>query len=137
METFCAAVKSGEEPRKEFQGAFYVGFDQTLTGDPPRTDGLPELPGKWAGYLRDRVQIGTIDEVLWNNRLRINLGTRQGIHAGDLLAVQGRGRRFSPLKFHVIEVNETACVAAQIDPGIDLGTYLKPGWKVVAARKID
>jgi hypothetical protein len=136
METFCQAIAAGEEPRKEVQGAFYLGWDLNLSGDLPRVDGLPELHARWASYLRDRVHIGTIVEVKGDHHLRIDLGAVEGIHVDDLLGVQGCGTRFMPLKLQVNSVDKNSCVTKEIYPGI-AGDVLQPGWKVVAARKPD
>jgi hypothetical protein len=133
MEAFCEAIRAGEEPRKEIRGAFYMGWDLDQRSEFPRVDGLPELPGEWVGFLRERVQTGSIVEVMPNHRLRIDLGREQGVSVGDQFAVQGCGRRFAPLRLHVIEVSKTACVVAEDYPGI-AGDVLQAGWKVVAAR---
>ncbi|MGC8644581.1 MAG: hypothetical protein ACP5XB_32350 [Isosphaeraceae bacterium] len=123
MANFCRKITTGEEPREDARGVLYVGGNVDLGGALPRADGLPELPAKWANYLRDGMLIGTIVEMMNNHRLKIDLSAMHGMQVGDLLAVQGCGRGFSPLHLQVTDVEVQSCVAREVYPGIAGGAH--------------
>jgi hypothetical protein len=88
MQEFCDAIIEANEPRPETAMP-----EHFLVRSPAaQADGIPELPEPWDAYLRENLVIGKIVEVTDNNRLKLDLGSADGIEKGDVLAVQGEGR---------------------------------------------
>jgi hypothetical protein len=131
LQQFRAAIIEGREPRDDPHGRFYV----TLPIAP--AEGLPDSPPEWARDLFKDVLLGRVIEVgavgpAKIGRVKVNLGAKDGVRAGDILVVQrqghAQGRRFS-----VISVTNHSCLADESFP--DASEYpLKPGLAVVAAK---
>jgi len=125
LQEFCDAIIAGDEPRENAHGRFYaLGLDG-------RADGVPDLPSPWAAYLRENLVIGTIVEVK-GGRVKVDVGSSDGLRVDGVLTVQGRGR--ARRKLRVAAVDEHSCQAEEGDPG-EFKNPLEVGWKVVAARE--
>jgi hypothetical protein len=86
MQEYCYAITEAKEPRPETTKS-----EQFLVRSPaPPVDGIPELPEPWDAYLRENLVIGKVVEAMGGNRLRIDLGSADGIEIADVLAVQRR-----------------------------------------------
>lgn len=127
---FCDAIVQGDEPRNQSaSGKFYA---KRLIH---RVEGTPDLPERWAAYLRSKLVLGTIVDVMKNGRARVNVGSKDGISVESILAVQGRDH-FTSHNLRVISVNQGSCEAEEPYPG----EYEKPlevGWKVVAEKQTE
>ncbi len=86
IQEFCDAIVEAKEPRPETAMAehFLVRSPAALV------DGIPELPEPWDAFLRQILVIGKVVNVMEKKRLRIDLGSADGIDIGDMLAVQCR-----------------------------------------------
>ncbi len=107
LQEFCDAIVEGDEPRDRERGAFYLQ-EPTV-----RVDGVPELPEKWAAYLRDNLVIGRIVEVTEGGHAKLDLGSADGIEKGNLMTVQGSGR-YSHRYVQIESVQERSSVG--VDP---------------------
>jgi hypothetical protein len=107
MQEFCDDIIEGNEPQDEGRGHFY------LRGPAVPVDGVPELPEKWATYLREKLVIGRIVEVMEGGHARLDLGSADGIEKGDILTVQG-GDRFRHRYVRVESIQERSSVG--VDP---------------------
>jgi hypothetical protein len=110
MQEFCDAVIDGKEPRPE--GAMGEHFLVRSPAVP--VDGIPDLPDRWADYLLENLVIGRVIEAAGGNRLRIDLGSADGIEVGDMLAVQPREERWTRY-IRVESVQERTAIAAEAD----------------------
>ena len=127
LQDFCDAIIRGDEPRDVPYGKFYVlGLDD-------RVSGTPQLPERWATYLRNNLVIGTIVEVAKEGRARIDLGSVDGIHVGSTLTVHWHNRRTNR-QMRAGSVKEHSCEVQEINPSSQVGP-VEAGWKVVAERK--
>jgi hypothetical protein len=89
MQEFCDAIIEAKEPRPETAMA-----EHFLVSSPAaQVDGIPELPEPWDAFLRENLVIGKIVEVRDEQRVRIDLGSADGIEEGDVLAVQRRDEK--------------------------------------------
>ena len=107
MQKFCDEIIAGAEPRNEYAGHFYLRFPSA------RADGIPDLPEKWASYLRERLIVGKIVAVE-KSRVRIDLGAKDGLREGDILNVQGRDQ-FRCRKLQVATVEEDISTSVDMD----------------------
>jgi hypothetical protein len=127
MQEFCDAILDGEEPRDGGIGQFYL--DATV-----RVDGVPELPAKWAVYLRENLVIGKIVEVMEGGRVKLDLGSTDGIQQGSILVVQGRDQVF-PRRLEVVSHHEKSSLAVEPEPTRrESDPPLQVGRNVVMAR---
>jgi hypothetical protein len=80
-------------------------------------DGLPELPAKWQAYLRENLIIGRIVAVSDGGRVRLDLGSVDGIAVGDLMTVQGSaGFSHRYVRIELIEERSSSGVDPQWKP---------------------
>lgn len=128
LQEFCDAIIRGDEPRNENAGHFY------LLGLDDRVAGIPELPERWASYLRSNLLIGTIVEVVEGGRAKVDVGSADGIRVGSILVVQGRDLLSRQLR--AVSVNEGSCEVEEVYPGA-AEKPVEPGWKVVTAREAE
>lgn len=126
MQEFCDEVTKGDEPRNEYAGRFYLS-------DPnARVVGVPELPERWASYLRIRLAIGTIKEVKEDGLVTVDFDLQPGIQNGDLLTVRGN-RHFDYRRLRVVSVVDNGCAAQECHPDW-YDERLEPGREVIADR---
>jgi len=126
MQEFCNAVVKGDEPRNEARGSFYLGvpFD--------RADGLPEVPERWASYLRKHLTIGKITTVKEAGLVQVDFAAECGIQEGRILTVRGN-RRFDYRRLRVVSVKDGSCTAQECFPE-RYDEPLEPGREVIAER---
>ncbi|MGE3822186.1 MAG: hypothetical protein AB7I30_22460 [Isosphaeraceae bacterium] len=126
LQEFCDAIIRGDEPRNEPAGDFF------LIGSDDQVAGTPELPERWANYLRDNLVIGTVIEVVERGRAKVDVGSAEGVQVGSILTVQGHDRRSGKLR--AVSVNDDSCEVEEVYPG-EFEQPAELGWKVVMARE--
>jgi len=135
MEVFCEAIMKGDEPRYEATGHFYLAgqFERALFADP--VVGLPELPQRWASYVRERVAIGRITDLEEPGVQRVSLGTTHGIREGSILTVRD-GRRSYHRRLRVLSAKDDSCAAEECSPDRN-DEPLEPGQEVIAEQVVE
>jgi hypothetical protein len=108
MQDFCDAIIDGDEPRDEGSGEFY------LRSPRGQVSGAPELPERWADYLRQHLVLGKIVGIIDANRARVDVGKNSGIQPATVLVVQGRDR-YGPQRLSVESVEDDHCVVGLPD----------------------
>jgi hypothetical protein len=81
-----------------------------------RVGGMPELPEPWATFLRKNAVFGTIVEVRERGRVKIDVGSADGMSAESILTVQGREHR-SGRHLTLVAVNERTSLVEDVYPG--------------------
>ena len=98
-------------------------------------NGVPDLPEPWAAFLKQNLVLGKIVEVIDEDRLRIDLGSADGIEKGDVLAVQDRVDWRNPRYLRVQSVQERSCITTEAD-GEKQEQRLEAGRHVVMQRDL-
>ncbi len=106
MQEFCDAIIDGDEPQDGSIVHFYWCGPTTPVG------GLPDLPEKWAAFLGENLVIGQIVELMEEGRVKLDLGSNDGIQKGSILAVQGR-EDIEPRRVKVLSTQERSCIAVE------------------------
>jgi hypothetical protein len=107
MQEFCNDIIGGNEPQQDGRGHFYLRTPAVPV------EGVPELPKKWATYLRDNLVIGRIVATTEGGHARLDLGAADGIEKDDILTIQGSGR-FNHRHVKVESIQERSSVG--VDP---------------------
>jgi hypothetical protein len=129
LESFTDAIIKGDEPRNEGAGGhFYVAGLAEAVG------GVPELPEPWATFLRKSAVIGTVVEVRERGRVKVDVGSADGMSAECIITVQGR-EHGSTRHLRIVAVNERTSLAEQVYPGAS-EKPLAVGDCVVVAREL-
>ena len=127
LEKFSEAIIKGNEPRNEHaSGRFYV------VGLAEPVGGMPELPEPWATFLRKNAVIGKIVEVRERGRVKVDVGSANGINAECTIAVQGRDH-LSTRQLTFVAINEQSSLADELYRD-DHEKPLAVGDKLVVAR---
>lgn len=105
---FCNAVNTGNEPRHQINGRFYLKSGDENKG----ISGLPPLPSEWHAYLLTAPIQATLVSVLNSKRGVINAGRSQGIQAGMLVWSQKTGRH--GYSYVVMEVQSTTATVINV-----------------------
>ena len=127
LKEYCDEIIIGREPRSSLRGFYYLDCVQTPV------DGLPELPELGAAYLRQKFAVGRIIEVLKDDRVKIDLGSKDGVAVGEDLTIWYFGK-FGSMWVTVTSVAETTCTADGPPGSGGAGKSLEVG-KIVTARK--
>jgi len=102
MIDFCNSINSGEEPRDDCHGSFYLKLDD----EEKKVTGFPEIPKKWNGYLLKKPIVGKITKVF--NKLSgvANVGEADGLKKGMTLFTPGE---YYDLELVITEVEKNKC----------------------------
>jgi hypothetical protein len=127
---FCNTVNQGYEPRK-----FIAGYPYLNGGDEGKAvTGLPDLPGKWKGFLLKKPIEGKILRVVSRNVAEISVGGALGLRPG--MALVDKKTRPYGNQFTVLSVQpKTARVRWEQDIGS--ATTIKPGDKVTTLARVE
>jgi hypothetical protein len=131
MQDLRDAISDGREPRDDMRGRFYI----RLPIAPAK--GLPDWPPEWANALSEEVLLGRVTAVKAEGpekvgRATVNLGAKEGLHAGDLLTVQRPGAHWVR-HLKVVSVIDHSCVADECFPDAS-ELPLEPGLAVIALK---
>jgi hypothetical protein len=128
LEQFSDAIIKGDEPRNEgARGHFYV------VGLAEPVGGVPELPEPWATVLRKNAAFGTVVEMRERGRVKVDVGSADGISAECIITLQGKEHR-STRHLRIVAVNDRTSLAEDVYPG-ESEKPLALGDKVVVARE--
>ncbi len=110
LEQFSDAIIKGDEPRNEgARGHFYV------VGLAEPVGGVPELPEPWATFLRKNAVIGTVVEVRERGRVKVDVGSADGVSAESIITIQGREHLLTR-HLRIVAVNERTSLAEDVYP---------------------
>jgi hypothetical protein len=129
MQELRDAIIEGREPRDDMHGRFYVRLPIASA------EGLPDSPPERARDLIKGVLLGRVIEVSAAGlakigRVKVDLGAKDGVRAGEMVVVQRHGHA-QGRRFRVVSVTDHSCVADESFP--DASEHpLKPGLAVVA-----
>jgi hypothetical protein len=119
---FCDAVIAGTEPRNDGPGFYFAS-------NLGRAEGFPEIPSPWLAYLKARLTFGKMIEVDGASRVKIALGSKQGLKVGEMLRIQGEYSAW----LRVTAVEGDSCLAESLDSHAN-PDVLKPGRSVIFDR---
>ena len=128
LEEFSDAIIKADEPRNEgAPGQFYV------VGLAEPAGGVPELPEPWATSLRKNAAFGAVVEVRERGRVKVDVGSADGIGAECIITVQGR-EHLSTRQLRIVAINERTSLADDVYPD-ESEKPLAVGDTVVVARE--
>jgi hypothetical protein len=110
MKQFCESIIGGYEPRNSPHGLFINFY---LAGERQQVDGIPDLPEQWTAYLRKNLLTGKVIEVMKDGRVKVDLGSKDGVSVGANLPIRGRGAGYFPRWVLVKSVSEDSCIAEE------------------------
>ncbi|MCE9582030.1 MAG: hypothetical protein K8T20_05885 [Planctomycetes bacterium] len=130
---FCNHLNWGSEPERSMWGRFLLkdeGAERFNIVHP--VEGPPGLPAEWLKHILREPIAGVVREVLPEGRLRVDLGSAEGIFPEmDLRAVDERGVNLTFLR--AVSCTEHECV---LEPrGKPEGQTPQVGWKVTCDAK--
>ena len=131
IQDFCTAILTVKEPRSHPFGDFLLAGQEEVTG-------LPGLPEPWASYLRENIVLGTVLETSPDGRVRLDVGSAEGVHVGDVFA-SPRDEPHDPWQWMVVFASYDSCelefIVAKEDKGITIDqTGVHPGRNLVMSR---
>jgi hypothetical protein len=117
---FCNAANLGVEPRKDiwkdaeymfaYRGAYFGTFHLRAGDEDRPATGLPEVPDKWKPYVLKKPVAGKVVSLGEGKTATINLGGKQGMKVGMVLAVDGDDAPSIWGGLEIVSVGETTSV---------------------------